>query len=417
MSKLYSSIELGTDSIKIVVCEKINGKFHLLATSSVKSSGIKKSEIVDTKAVTKCVKKAILEIEETLGIKLQKVILSVPSKGCIFNIVSADVLVENPECITGIDVCNILREAITGKINNDYELITAIPISFKVDDKENIKDPKNMAGTKLASKIVICELPKEILYKYLAVIDLCGLEAVDLAFSATGDYYAVHNNRLDSSVGAIINIGEDTTNISVYNKGIMIKNKVINVGSYYVDHDLSYIYKIDLKNARKLKEKFAVACERYADKHDEIKIISEAGENQIINQLDISKVVQARIIEILKVAKSEIKNLTNRQISYIIVIGGLSELTGFQYLVEQTLGHTALVFNNTTMGIRHNKYTSVFGVIKYFDSKLELRGKNCEMFNTSDIDKLISIKNKEQNDIIVKKTFGQFLENKEEKVC
>lgn len=417
MSKLYSSIELGTNSIKIIVCEKINDKFHLLAASSVESSGIKKSEIIDTKKVIKGVKKAILEIEESLGIKLQKVILTVPSKGCIFNIVSASVLVNNPECITGTDICNVLREAITGNINNDYELVTAMPISFKVDEKENIKDPKGMRGTKIASKIVICELPKDILYKYLAVIDLCGLEAVDLAFSTTGDYYAVHNNRLDSNVGAIINIGEDTTNISIYNKGIMIKNKVINVGSYYVDHDLSYIYKIDLKSARKLKEKFVVASERYADKYDELKIVSEAGEKQVINQLDATKVVEARIVEILKVAKSEIKNLTNRQISYIIVIGGLSELAGFQYLVEQTLGQTALVFNNTTMGIRHNKYTSVFGVIKYFDSKLELREKNCEMFNTSDIDKLISMKSKDQNDIIVNKLFGQFLENKEEKVC
>ena len=417
LSKLYSSIELGTDSIKIVVSEKIKDKFYLLASSSVKSFGIKKSEIVDTKAVVKCVREAVLDIESQLGIKLKKVVLSVPSKECIFNIVSGSILVKNPECITGVDVCNVLREAISGNVNNDYELVTAVPISFKVDDKENVKDPKGMCGTKISSKIVICELPKERLYKFLAVIDLCGLETADIAFSTTGDYYAVRNKNLDSSVSAIINIGEDTTNISIYNKGIMIKNKVINVGSYYVDHDLSYIYKIDLKAARNLKENFVVAAERYADMHDEIKIMTEAGESQVINQLDASKVVEARVAEILKIAKSEIKTLTNRQISYIIVVGGLSELAGFQYLVEQTLGHTALVFNNACIGIRHNKYTSSFGVIKYFDDKLELRGKVCEMFNTSDIDKLISMKNKDENDSIVNKLFGQFLRNKEDKVC
>lgn len=417
LSKIYSSIELGTDSIKVVVLEKIKNQFHLLASSCVKSQGIKKCEIVDTKAVTKCVRSAIKEVEEVLGVKISKILLTVPSKGCIFNIVSGCVDIVDKNSVSGVDVSNVLTNAITGNVHNDYEVVTAVPICFKVDNGNNIKDPKGLRGNKLSSKIVICELPKEILYKYLAVIDLCGLEVVDLAFSSVGDYYAVSNSNLDKSVGAIINIGEDTCNVSVFNKGIMIKNKVINVGSYYVDHDLSYIYKIDLKEARNLKENFVVACERYADIHDSIKVKTEAGEIQVINQLDASKVVEARIVEILKVAKSEIKNLTNRQISYIIVVGGLSELAGFQYLADATLGHLALVFNSTAMGIRHNKYTSVYGVIKYFDSKLELRGKNCDMFNTSDIDKLISMKNKDMNDIIVKKLFGQFLENKEEKVC
>jgi len=43
---------------------------------------------------------------------------------------------------------------------------------------------------------------------------------VDIAFGTTGDYFAVRNDSLDNQVGAIINIGEDTTNVSVYNKGI-----------------------------------------------------------------------------------------------------------------------------------------------------------------------------------------------------
>ncbi|MBP3800399.1 MAG: cell division FtsA domain-containing protein, partial [Bacilli bacterium] len=60
------------------------------------------------------------------------------------------------------------------------------------------------------------------------------------------------------------------TNISIFNKGIMIKNNVINVGSYYVDHDLAYIYNISLEKARDLKENFAISSSRYADMYDKI---------------------------------------------------------------------------------------------------------------------------------------------------
>ena len=33
MKKIYTGIELGTDSIKIIVAEKINDKFHVLASA------------------------------------------------------------------------------------------------------------------------------------------------------------------------------------------------------------------------------------------------------------------------------------------------------------------------------------------------------------------------------------------------
>ena len=34
MKRIYTGIELGTDSIKIIVAEKINDDFHVLASTS-----------------------------------------------------------------------------------------------------------------------------------------------------------------------------------------------------------------------------------------------------------------------------------------------------------------------------------------------------------------------------------------------
>ena len=67
----------------------------------------------------------------------------------------------------------------------------------------------------------------------------------------------------------------------------------------------------------------------------------------------------------------------------------------------------------TTMGIRHNKYSSVFGIVKYFDNKLKLRGKQTNMLSESDIESLITIREtKGSNDNnIINKVFGRFFEN------
>lgn len=414
MKKIYAGIDIGTDSVKIIVLEKIKGEFHLLASSKVKSRGIKRSEVVDARELSNSVKMAVDEIEEKLDIKLKKIVACVSTKNCIFNIVSGKRDVIDPNCITGEDISEVFRDAIMGQVNQDYELVTAMPITFKIDGNLNVKDPKGRCGKVLETKLVITETPKEQLYKFLAVLDLCGLEVVDIAFGTTGDYFAVRNDSLDNQVGAIINIGEDTTNVSVYNKGIMIKNSVINVGSYYVDHDLSYIYNISMGDARDLKENFVIAASRYADANDKIELKTTGGTKYNVTQLDVSKVVEARIEEILKVSKKEIKNLTNRKISYIIVVGGLSEIAGFSYVLDSVFGNLAYVYNNNKIGIRNNSYTSVFGLLKYFDNKLTLRDTECNMFELEDLKKIITVKSR--NDSVLNRMLGSFLQNKEDKV-
>ena len=72
----------------------------------------------------------------------------------------------------------------------------------------------------------------------------------------------------------------------------------------------------------------------------------------------------------------------------------------------------AKVCNITTMGLRHNKYSSVLGIIKYFDDKISLRGKSYNMINSEEFDNLISSQQKlVNNDNIIGKVFGHFFDS------
>ena len=148
------------------------------------------------------------------------------------------------------------------------------------------------------------------------------------------------------------------------------------------------------------------------DNNDVVEVKDIYGEKKLLSQVGVSKIVEARLREILKFAKNEIKNLTNREIRYIIITGGLSELAGFSYLIEEEFGSLAKVCNISTMGIRHNKYSSTLGIVKYFDDKLSLRGKSYNMLNNEDIESLISTGQKlTNNDNIISKVFGHFFDN------
>ena len=405
---MYTAIELGTNSIKVLVANKANknnDKFDVIAIEEVKTIGMKKGSIINSKIVSQDLSECIKKIEKKLSTSIKKAILAIAPKDIIFNITDSEIDID--EEVSGDDISNLIKQSMEKSDKFDYELITSSPIGFKLDNNKVVDDPKGYNCSKLSSKIVNTYISRKELYNILDVFKICDISVIDIVFKPIADYFEIHNKSIDNELGVIINMGEDSTCISLHNKSIMIKCSTLDIGSVHIDHDISYIYKTNLKESRKLKENFALASTRYADKYDEIEAVNEEKKKIKINQYDITEVVEERLKEILKICKKEIKNLTNREISYIIILGGLSDTTGFQYLVDDILGKKAIVYNSTTIGMRHNKYTTVMGTVKYFDDKLVLRGKEYNMFDTYDIEKIIN-KDELENDAVIDEMFGQF---------
>ena len=411
MSEIYTGIDLGSDKIKIIVCEKIDQNYHVLACTSSPSSGVKNGFISDMKSAVSSCKNAVREVSEHLGVRVTKVVACVPPEGCTMDIITGEADVLDPGNITGTDVSNVLQDSLKDINFEEDELVTAMPINFNIDEETTVHDPKGMKGQRLSARVVVSTTPKEPLYRMLEVLKLAGLETIDICYGSFGDYYCLKDSKYDEVVGAVINIGEEATDISIFNRGIQIKHGSIPVGSKNVDKDLTYAYKCKLSDSRAMKEKFAVAVASYAEEGETWELPVDSEEVKMVNQVNASKIVEARVREILNVSKNEIKNLTNREIRYIIITGGLSELAGFQYLVEQEFGVMATVCNLTAMGIRHNQFSSCYGIIKYFNDKLDLRGKTYNMFSDEEREKMTKVDASEILDNISGKVFGHFFDD------
>ena len=410
MRKIYTSVDIGSDSIKILVAEIYNKKLNVLAVSNVKSSGIKKGLIVDANEILVSLREAISEIEGKLMITIDKVIASVPSYYSTFEIVTGEVDIDEYGKITGLDVVKVLQKAVKSKLKMDRELVTIIPIYYIVDDKKNIKDPKNLIGKKLGVKAMMATTPSKNVQSIISIFQSLGIDVVDVNLGSIADYNEFKNNTSDTGVSAVINIGHDITTVSLFNKGIIINSEVIQIGGKNIDNDISYVFKLDKKDSSKLKENFAVAHKKFSRVNDVKEAVTTNRDLISITQYDISQVVMSRLTEILKLAKKQTYLLTNREISYIIITGGAAELPGMSYLVEEIFGSNAKVGNIDTIGIRNNKYSTVSGLIKGINDKLESRDKEYTMI---DLDNDASGQNKLSiNDSsVLNKVFGYFFDN------
>lgn len=408
MKHVYTSIDIGSDTIKVVTAELYKGKLNLLAASSVKSKGIKKGLITDVEKATASLKKAISEVEDMLGIKIKKVITTIPSYFAEFVKIDGEIKITNEEhIITGDDVVRVLQQAMKAKLTSNKEMVTIIPIDFSVDSKTGIKDPKGLNGNILRTRAILISTPKKNIYSVVGLIENLGIEVIDISLNSIGDINALKTKDMENKIGAIINIGSETTTVSIYNKNILIKNSIIGMSGKDVDNDIAYMYKINPDDAKKIKEKFALAHKKYATSSE---IYELPGERKI-DQSEVSAIAMSRLEEILSLAKKELLELTNREMEYIIITGGMSNMSHFELVAESIFGKNVIIGNVKLIGIRNNKYSSAVGNIVYFINKLKIKGKNYTMINDTDMEVLSSTKKNlinVSNESMLGKVFGYF---------
>ncbi len=417
MRKIYTSIDIGTYSIKFVVGEYFNDKINILAAHTVPSKGLKKGLIVEPNILVDAIRDGMKEINGMLGIEIKKVIVNVPSYNSKFLLVDGEVDVKNEHgFVTSDDVNRVIKTSVYNKLDPDYELVTVLPIEYSIDDSEGISKPVGKSGQKLEIKGIMVSTPKKNIYSVLSVIEGAGLEVVDITFSGIGDYYEVRNSNLDKKIGVVINIGHETTDVSVFNRGKLIANDVLQVGGINVEKDLAYVFGVSIFDGRTLKEKFASSHKRFCQLNEIYEVKNTIGETVKLNQLEVSEVAMSRLVEIMNMAKKDIRALTNQDIGYIVLTGGVTEFKSFKNLAYEIFGKDVIIYNVTTLGVRDNKYCTALGMIKYFIDKMESRGREYSMVSVEDETSLVTPNNKLKKDnAIINKIFGGFIAGKEEK--
>jgi cell division protein FtsA len=412
MKHIYTSVDIGSDSIKIVVCELFQNKLNLLAATSYKSRGIKKGLITNVELASKSLKEALFEVEGMLGIQIKKVIASVPSYFAEYAVVKGDTEITSEDReVTSDDILKAIQNATASKELENREVVTVIPVDFRLDGATGIKDPTGKTGKDLSVRSILASTHKKNVYSVIGLFDAIGIEVVDISLNNIGDLCAFKNKDIDKKIGAIVNIGSETTTVSLYNRGIIVKSSVINMGGKNIDNDISYMYKTDSVTANKLKHKFALAHKRNANVSDTVEITTSVDESLKINQFEISEIVSSRLEEILNLAKKEMNILTTKRIDYIIITGGTSNMPDIELIATEVLGKNISIGNIKLLGIRNNKYSSCVGNIVYFISRLKLRGKNYSMIDNEEASELAAVRKSSletANDSVLGKLFGYF---------
>lgn len=382
MRKIIASLDIGSDSIKLVVGEIQKGKLNVLSCVSVPSQGIKKGFIVNPDSAILALKEAFTKTEDMIGLPITKVLVNVPcyNLDCFISSGSTTITSED-KVISHSDLVHAMQGSVYNKVGINQELVSILPTKYIINDEEVVSSPINMIANKLTVNDIAVVIPKKNSEVIIKCLEKIGVSVIDVVVSPLADYYEFKNSDTKLGTSVIVNLGESNTTVSIFNKGILVACEVIDIGTSSIDNDIAYIFKVSKKDAHELKEKLVVADLHIADPSETIILNDVSDEKVKISQYDISAVAVSRLNEIFNLVKKQINLLTKKEISYIIVSGGISELGYFANLLENNFGSKAVVGKVPEIGARHNKYSVALGMIKYYNSRLKLRNVDYSIFS------------------------------------
>ncbi|WP_114571158.1 cell division protein FtsA [Exiguobacterium flavidum] len=366
-----AALDIGTSEIKLIVGELLGGTLNVLAEGSAPSAGVKRGVIVDIDQTVNAIKQATAEVERALGESIDEVYVAISGehiqvKDCQG---MAPVKGEDNE-ITDDDVKEVLHSAMVMRIPNELSVVDVLPRTFTVDQQTEITDPRGMIGYRLemSGKLIIGA--KTILHSIKRSVERAGLQLAGYVLESLAvSRIAASIDELELGV-AIIDIGHETTTLSIYEKNDLVYSTTLPYGGDHLTRDLTYKMNCKYQDAKLAKEEYGVALESLGDPEEKVSYVTINGEHRFESQPEIGFVLEARVEEIFEMLKKRMHQAGHaRQNSGIILCGGTSSLPGIDILGKRVFGQSVNVYQPASLGIRHPKYAVAAGMLRYVLSR------------------------------------------------
>ena len=370
MNKNYSvGLDIGTTKIVAMVGEK--NEFHkvkILGVGKSQSLGVHRGVVNNITQTIQSIKIAVDEAQSKSGVNVKEVAVGIAGQH-IRSLQHSDYITrENPdEVINENDIDKLIDQVYKLVMLPGEEIIHVLPQDFKVDGQSEIKEPIGMYGSRLEANFHIVVGQVSSIRNIGKCIKSSGLEMGDITLEPLASSDAVLSEEEKEAGVALIDIGGGTTDVAIFKDGIIKHTAVIPFGGNVITEDIKEGCSIIGNQAEQLKIKFGSA---WPGENKDSEIVSIPGlrgrDPKEISLKTLSKIINARVVEILEQAYLEIKNYGHEDskkklIAGIVLTGGGSQLRHLKQLAEYVTGmDTRIGFPGEHLAGDSNKYNPIY---------------------------------------------------------
>lgn len=339
-------LDIGTTKI-VAMIGRVNdyGKLEILGIGKSKSLGVHRGVVNNITQTIQSIQQAVQEAELASGQKINEVTVGIAGQH-IRSLQHSDYITRpnSDQVIDEADIERLINQVHKLVMLPGEEIIHVLPQEFKVDGQAEIKEPIGMYGGRLESNFHVVVGQVSSIRNIGRCVKSGGLELEGITLEPLASSNAVLSQEEKEAGVALIDIGGGTTDLAIFKDGIIKHTAVIPFGGNVITEDIKGGCSIIEKQAELLKIKFGSA---WPGENKENEIVSIPGlrgrEPKEITLKNLSKIIHARVVEIIEQVYVEIKNYgheeqKNKLIAGIVLTGGGSQLKHLKQLVEYITG-------------------------------------------------------------------------------
>ena len=330
------AIELGSTNIIGVAGKKnIDGSISILSVIKEDSTScINKGVVYNIDKTVQCLTNIIKRLETSLKSKVAQVYVGVGGQS--IRSVKNTLIKELPlDTVVTLDMVNELMDANRSMTYPAQEVLDAITQEYKVDAQYQL-DPVGIQCTRLEANLLNILWKKSFYRNLNKCFDNAGIAIAEMYLAPLALADSVLTDA-EKRVGCVlVDLGAETTTVSVYYRNILRHLAVIPLGGNNITIDIASL-QMDDENAEKIKLKYASAYTDSKDIDENLKY--SIDEDRQVDSKTFIEIVEARLEEIIKNVWYQVPSeYTDKLLGGFIITGGVSNMKNIDKAFKQHTG-------------------------------------------------------------------------------
>ncbi|KRM35214.1 cell division protein FtsA [Limosilactobacillus pontis] len=369
-SEVYVGLDIGTTSIKAMVCENVKGQLKVISVGVVPSAGLNRGVIVDIDKTARAIFQAVKKAEARSNIDIKNVVVGLPANYLQMQRVHGSITIASQgqsREITDRDVIDVAKETLTQSISPELAVLDLIPTEFTVDGFNGIKDPRGMVGVRLEMKGTLYTGPKTIIHNTKKAVQQAGYGIRDFVIAPIATGFTLLNDGEQYFGTVVIDLGGGQTTTSIIHDHQLKYTFVDPEGGQYVTRDISTVLNTSLRNAERLKldHGYAMANLTKADAQVDVPVVGENTPQQFSEEY-LAEIIEARVRQILERSVQRLHAIhAPRLPGGVVLVGGGASLPGIVQLAQQYFKESVKVYQPEQMGVRYPRYSLALALTMY----------------------------------------------------
>ena len=322
------AIELGSSKMTGIAGQKnLDGSINVLAVVKEDSSSfIRKGVVYNIDKTAQCLTSIVKKLENQLKTEVLQVYVGVGGQSIrsVKNVIAKDLPVET---IITQDMVIELMDANRNMVYQDQEILDAAAQEYKVGSQFQL-DPVGIQANRLEGNFLNI-LERKAFYKNLnKCFETAGISVAEMYLAPLALADSVLTEAEKRSGCALVDMGADTTTVSVYSKNILRHLAVIPLGSNNITKDIATL-QMEESDAEKMKLKYGSAFTDNSEIDSELKY-SIDSDRQVESRKFI-EIVEGRLEEIIENVWYQIPSeYYDKLLGGIILTGGGSNMKNIE---------------------------------------------------------------------------------------